>query len=325
MISGVSRWRLLTALALGCLMFALLLPTTIMAEPAANIRPASVMWGAYIPGAPQDSALDDFESLAGGAPEIIHVYMPWAADGPVPLDRDALEKVAAHHATPLITWEAWGTINGVAPARLSAIASGVFDDYIDQWALAIKSFGTAVFLRPFHEMNNPAYPWSVDQSGNTASDLVRAWQYVHDRFGRLGVDNVSWVWCPNTENDRISFADLYPGDQYVDWLGVDGYNGGTQLNWGGWLSPQQLFDRSYASLSRLNLDKPIMIAETSSVEQGGDRAQWITDLYATTRVSYPRIRAIVWFQADTTSRREADWRIQTSSASVAAFRAAVSY
>jgi hypothetical protein len=349
----VIKPRPLALLVLGWLLVSLVLPAAALAAPTtppldtdnADQTIASSMsdavgrslgpgqrplFGAYIPDAPQNlRVLGDFESLVGARPDIIHWYQPWAAgSGPgdegTPLDREALDRVATRGEIPMITWEASGAIHGLRPARLATITSGAFDDYIDEWARGLKAYGKVVLLRPFHEMNNPAYPWAVGQSGNSAADLVRAWRYVHDRFSRLGVNNVLWVWCPNTENNQVTFAELYPGDQYVDWLAVDGYNGGSELDWGGWLTPQQLFKRSYASLATLNPDKPMMIAETSSVEHGGDRARWIEDLYGGLPIVYPRIGAIVWFQADTTNRGEADWRIQTSAASLGAFRGVIS-
>jgi hypothetical protein len=73
----------------------------------------------------------------------------------------------------------------------------------------------------------------------------------------------------------------------------------------------QLFDRSYASLTALSPAKPVMIADTASLEQGGDKADWIKDLYDTLPTAYPKTRAIAWFQADTTSGGEPDWRILT--------------
>jgi hypothetical protein len=318
--------RLWALVILGWLVVNLAVPAVAMGDQ----QPQRPLWGAYIPEAPQNPrVLDDFESLVGGRPDIIHWYQSWGAtnataDDGVPVDRSALDRVAARGAIPLLTWEAFGTIHGQRPARLATIPSGAFDAYIDRVARSLQAYGKPVLLRPFHEMNNANYPWAVGQSGNSAADLIRAWQYMHDRFSQIGATNVRWVWSPNTENDQVAFADIYPGDQYVDWLAVDGYNGGSSLPWGGWIAPTQLFKRSYSSLSRLNADKPIMIAETSSVEQGGVRAEWITELYRGMPRAYPRVQAIVWFQADTTNRGEADWRIQTSPESVAAFRDAIS-
>ena len=101
------------------------------------------------------------------------------------------------------------------------------------WAQGLAEFGRPVYLRLFHEMNIAYAPWAYGTNGNTAEDLIVAWRYVHDRFRRAGATNVRWVWCPNTEDDRIGYRALYPGDAYVDWFGVDGYNGGTELPYKG--------------------------------------------------------------------------------------------
>jgi len=299
-----------------------------MAAETSRTPPAH---GVYIPGAAQEPAvLAAFEALTGAPVGIVHWYQPWGYDERQPwyqpvLDQPALRRVAAHGATPLITWEPRGPVasaGGRDPSRVSTILSGQFDSYIDEWARGLKSFGLPVYLRPFHEMNNAAQPWAYGQNGNSAADEIAAWRYVHDRFARIGANNVLWVWSPNTENTQVSFAQLYPGDDYVNWLAVDGYNGGTQLNWGGWLSPVQLFDRSYRSLVALSPSRPIMIAETSTVEQGGSKATWIKELFNDLPAAFPNVQAIVWFHTDTTARGEADWRVNTTAAALDAFKAA---
>ncbi|MGI9146986.1 MAG: glycoside hydrolase family 26 protein [Chloroflexota bacterium] len=295
---------------------------------AAELSRAPLTHGVYVPGGAQNAALlSAFEVQTGAPAGIVHWYQPWGASQDPwyqpALDVEALRQVTAHGALPLITWEATGAVasaGGLDPSRVRTIVGGQFDTYVDEWARGLKAFGKPVYLRPFHEMNNPAYAWAYGQSDNTAADEVAAWRYVHDRFAHIGASNVVWVWSPNTENTQVALSELYPGDGYVDWLGVDGYNGGTQLSWGGWLSPQQVFGRSYASLTALSPAKPIMIAETSSVEQGGSKADWIQELFRDLPAAFPNVRAIVWFQADTTARGEADWRAGTSQSALDAFR-----
>jgi len=293
----------------------------------ASEPPVPPTLGAYVAGAPQDAGrLDEFEAMTGHRPAIVHWYQPWGyTKGPYQpvLDRAALDAVAARGAAPMITWEAWGPLDGVDPSRLRTIPTGAFDDYIDRWARELRTFRAPVYLRLFHEMNNPRYPWAYGQNGNTARDLIAAWRHVHGRFARAGATNVRWVWSPNTENDLVPFGAIYPGDAYVDWLGVDGYNGGRDLDWDGWRSPADVFSRSFDAFRALSPTKPVMIAETSTVEQGGSKARWIRELYTDLPAAYPTLRAIVWFHDDLTSRGEADWRIDTSDAAIGAFRTEV--
>ena len=49
-----------------------------------------------------------------------------------------------------------------------------------------------------------------------------AWIHTWTLFQQEGATNVEWVWCPN--NGNYPYKGFYPGDRYVDWVGVDGYN-----------------------------------------------------------------------------------------------------
>jgi mannan endo-1,4-beta-mannosidase len=109
------------------------------------------------------------------------------------------------------------------------------------------------------------------------------------------------------------YAPLYPGDRAVDWVAVDGYNGGDALPWGGWRSPEEVFGDSLADLQDLT-DRPLAITEVASAEQGGDKAAWIADLFG---LALRRgIRVLIWFDY----QKETDWRVQSSPTSAAAFR-----
>ena len=70
----------------------------------------------------------------------------------------------------------------------------------------------------------------------------------------------------NLEWRRSNLQKLYPGDSYVDWVGLSGYN------WAGspstWRTFSQIFKLSLGYLSAIT-SKPVFIAETASNEAGG--------------------------------------------------------
>ena len=72
-------------------------------------------------------------------------------------------------------------------------------------------------------------PYSPGVNGNTASDYINAWRHFHDLTAQAGAANVTWVWCPDTDPGKIytPYSQLYPGDSYVDWTCLDGYNTGS--------------------------------------------------------------------------------------------------
>ena len=133
-------------------------------------------------------------------------------------------------------------------------------------------------------------------------------------FVAAGATNVIWAWCPNVTDingGNKNTMDYYPGDAYVDWTGVDGYNWGTTN--GGWQTFQQVFREIYPLLAARK--KPIMIGEMSSAQVGGDKAKWIDEIIPTLRASFPLIKCLIWFDIN----KEADWRISSSPESEAAF------
>jgi beta-mannanase len=280
---------------------------------------SSVYLGVWQPGVTSDiHALDAFERSVGRKAAIVHWYQGWGAENRG-LDTALLSSVTQRGSTPMITWEPWDYTQGVEQPlyNLRNIANGHFDDYVREWANGLAAFQRPVLIRFAHEMNHPVYPWSIGVNGNTAEDYVAAWQHVHDLFVAAGATNVGWVWSPLIWWEGApAFEPMFPGDAYVDWVALDGYNNAT---WGGWQSFSQLFKASYQKLTALST-KPVMIAEVASSESGGNKAQWITDTYTRTiPTQFPRIRAIVWFN----EAKEADWRADSSASSLRAFKKAI--
>ena len=71
----------------------------------------------------------------------------------------------------------------------------------------------------------------------------------------------------------MKFGDYFPGTEEVDWVGLDGYNWGTNREWSGWQSFREIFSEAYDLLTQLAPEKPFMIAEVGCAEEGGDKAE----------------------------------------------------
>ncbi len=117
-------------------------------------------------------------------------------------------------------------------------------------------------------MNGGWFPWSEGVNGNKSGEFVTAWRHVHDIFTSVGATNVTWVWCPNIDptNDFQNLESLYPGDEYVDWTGLDGYNWGTNpAKPDRWRSFDQLYKSTYDTIVKaVAPSKPLMISEIGS-------------------------------------------------------------
>ena len=207
---------------------------------------------------------------------------------------------------------------------LKAIANGTYDASLQAWAQAAKQWGHPFFLVLDEEMNGTWYPYSPGVNGNTAADFVAAWRHMHDVFDSVGATNVTWVWCPNVDvNGNYPMNQLYPGDAYVDWTGLIGYNWGPAGDI--WYSAYDLFSRSYANIVQLAPSKPIFIAEIGSVEDGGSKAAWITDLLTVQLPqNFPQIKALVWFNWRTNEKGQFwPWEFESSPSSQAAFESGI--
>jgi hypothetical protein len=282
--------------------------------------------GAFHPDMPGDpSSLANFAARYGRVPGIVMWFQAWGDPNFKNLDTGLLDRVKTAGATPMITWEPWVPAKGANQPdyALANIRDERFDSYIDQWANGLKEWGGEVLLRFAHEMNGNWYPWAVagGTNGNSPEDFVAAWQHVHDRFDRINAGNVKWVWAPNVKYDgSADLSALYPGGQYVDWIGMDGYNWGSSRRSSKWRSLANVFLPTYNDLTAAHRDKPIMIAETGCPGRRIDKASWIRKGFLdVVPQQMPQLAAVTYFDAKT----DRDWRTNVSGDVRKAFSAVV--
>ena len=308
---AVARPRLWAALAIAAIAGAF--------APATAAATVRIAVGARIPGAPQDPALiDAYARAVGRSPAIVSYYREW---GQTVFDAPSLRAVSSRHAAPMITLEP--TVNGWQHGQTSSIlrqiADGSYDSYLLTSARRAARWRGPVFLRFAPEMNAGWNPWGIRVPGNSAAGYIAAWRHAVSVFRAAGARNVHWVWSPNVDDDgALPFTGVYPGDQWVDWVALDGYN------WGGswdWLSFTAIFASSYDKLARLT-SKPMMIAETGSGEQGGSKAAWIRSMFGYELPRFTRLRALVWFNGS--GDTGADFRFDSSRDAAVAFRQGLS-
>lgn len=202
-------------------------------------------------------------------------------------------------------------------ADLKLIANGTWDEYFKQSALAIKQFGGPVFISINHEMNGNWYPYSQAYPGSrtTAADYKAAWRRIVDIFNSNGATNVAWVWSPNVPDvGGVPYQDYYPGDNYVDWVGVSLYSG----------NDPRAMDGIYKQFSAR---KPFFITEWATApEQNRYNAKfpgevaWVKEFFETLNQNYPRVRAISWFNWN---QGDGDYRLQRVPAQARAYAADV--
>jgi hypothetical protein len=308
--------------------------------PPGNAPVSALYWGASIGSqltgeqAPWDmGAVTEFEQIAGKQVSLVNFFSPFAncptAGGACSFYKfptGPMESIRGHGAIPVFSWSSQSIPSRTSEPdfQLADVAGGAYDAYIREFAQAAKAWGHPFFMRFNWEMNGSWFPWGEGANGNQPGQFVAAWRHVHDIFSEVGADEVTWVWCPNVDPDGIfaDLASLYPGDAYVDWTGLDGYNWGLNpAKPDRWRSFDELYESTYHRLAdTIAPDKPLMIGEIGSTEKGGSKADWIEEALTAIPVKYPKIGGLVWFD---TYDDGMDWPIETSASAAGAFAEAI--
>ena len=305
----------------------------------ALLHPDSPYFGMYTQQAPFNWATYDATTAEIGAQtNLVGYFQGWDQ----PFRADAVTRAWQHGQLPMMTWESRpiDDANNVVNApdySLSKIIDGNFDAYLHQFAHDVAATGLPVAIRLDQEMNSIWYPWAETDgsgasiNGNAPGQFVQMWRHVHDIFEQEGANaNVIWDWSPNrvdnlpaTHQSAAYTASLYPGDDYVDWVGMSGY-----------LRPPYTADQTFSfdetfgrTLTQLRgiTTKPIILSEVGASETEGHKATWITSFFqGLNDPANADIIGFAWFDLAITSyvegvRQTNDWRIDSRPDSLAAF------
>jgi Glycosyl hydrolase family 26 len=277
---------------------------------------------------------------------------------------------AAIPSIPIISWDLGGT-------SLTAIAAGNFDtSTLIPAAQACKAWpasnpgnpaysgqtGGQVIIRFCHEMNgswsgySPGCTVAVNgafggqPAGTTCADFVAMWQHVVKVFAEQGATNARWLWCPNVMGSSAAtpsqsgWSDgsgttklLYPGDAYVDYVGLDGYN--YTANSSTWQIFSKVFQTSYNIIysgdsftnGPITTTKPMILGEigcweTDELSGAGSNTKgtWFSAIPAAVEATMPNIIGICyWYENPGSSGNQTstEYYITSSSGSVAGWNA----
>ncbi|PKL50009.1 MAG: endoglucanase [Candidatus Riflebacteria bacterium HGW-Riflebacteria-2] len=288
-------------------------------------------FGAHLEGFPIDSARlqNEFSGWAK-KPDFIGFFQQWPAM-PDLFDAGAtlasLESIGAYGAVPVVTLEPMiidGDREVVIPAQ--EIIEGRWDQYLTAYATVLRQFGKPLILRFAHEMNIIRYHWgsTAEDYGQSPELYRQMFRHVRQKIHAIAGENIAWMFCPNhqpltslnppQQAEWNSMRVWFPGREYVDLLGIDGYNWGETQSDGNntvnsdWQTPWDIFASSLEELRALATDAPLLVAETAAIQSGDKRTEWIEQLL---QMAYSRhISGLLWFQVN----KERDWRIRPEEA-----------
>ncbi len=246
-------------------------------------------FGVEAEGAPSLAPVTSFAASVGKRPDLIGQYVAWNSS----FDPRAVTTAWSYGALYYLAWEPYNI-------SLQAIAGGQSDAYITRFADAVRALNLPVAISFGHEMNGNWYPWGTAQT--TPAEFVAAWRHIHDLFVQAGASNVIWVWNPNIINPvpQVELRPYWPGDAYVDWVGVTGY-----FPTSGPETFASLYGPTMTEIKRFTA-KPILIAETS-VETGPAEIQAARSLVTGVKRHHD-VLGFVWFDFD---KGGVDWQLES--------------
>ncbi|MDO8601042.1 MAG: hypothetical protein Q7R73_05600 [bacterium] len=185
---------------------------------------------------------------------------------------------------------------GYSGITVRDVTEGRMDEYIRSYARDVAAYGRPIFMLPLCGEFNGTWWRSCSPDANsvlTKEDFVRAWQRVVDIFRGEGATNVAWLWVAisfpsGADSSRIDdVSGYYPGNAYVDWVGVDHYDFGPPSNMDGMVG----FARERG--------KPVFVAEwgvrhSSSSLKPYEQEQWLRDMFRYFN-EHPEIKAHLYF------------------------------
>jgi hypothetical protein len=213
---------------------------------------------------------------------------------------------------PLIAWEPSTDPGQCVTAK--DVAAGVYDADLEVQAQQIKALGVPVMLDFIPEMTNferdsgsldcfyGGPGWQDSDAGimAVAISYVEAQHHVVDLFRKNDVTNAVWIFAPGglaygsqLVAGKPSWTYFYPGNDYVDWLGMDYYTGNMKaLRFEDDPAVHAFYDAASAT------GKPLLLAQTCAHAVEGmnpdPQTAWIASAQASIPTQFPAIHAFVY-------------------------------
>lgn len=303
----------------------------IVTDPDIELNPLGrIGLGAYIFGLFDEtniSEVDKYQNLIGHRLQFILLFRGWN-DFDMEFPTALMQEFASRNIVPIVTWEPWKrdfdnpTLIDTRYS-LEAISLGLQDEYIREWARESRSFGSLYILRFAHEQSTfPGeqswYPWQ-----GRPDAYVKAYRRIVDIFRDEGAVNVKYMWNPVMFWPETTLQ-YYPGDTYVDYLGL------TVLNHGAdgkpedkrWKRCDEQYTKQYNVVK--SIDRPVIVVEFGSTESGGFKGRWVSECIRLMQDN-PRLVGLITLENKSDPTHPGiNWSMNSSYDSLKAFKEAVS-
>jgi hypothetical protein len=287
----------------------------------------NLLWGAAAGGfseTPRDQALREWEKKSGRVASVYHTYH--RGDELFPTRAEVA--MANEAGKPRLLFTNWKVAYGT---KWASVAAGKQDARIDKLAAYVKAnYRQPFFMAIHHEPENDVN--ATAGSGMTAKDYAAMFRHTVQRMRAKGATNVvfvvSYMGIEKFYNQPW-WSDLYPGDDVVDWIGLDayvasepgGYHYGTLSDLLNRTTDRTKFPGFYNWHQAKHAKKPLMLSEWGVHEYAKDptqKAKTLSTVLAELK-KFPALKGMVWFDT-AKDQNGADIRIDSSPRSLVEFR-----
>ena len=214
--------------------------------------------------------------------------------------RGAVNTVSWHPQNPESGASAWDgktstAVSSILPGGANHAQFRLWLDRLAGFFVGLKSAdGTCVpvLFRPFHEHTGNGFWWG---KGNcTAEEYIALWRFTLEYLrDTKGVHNLLYVYSPDIVSSQDNYLEFWPGDAYVDVLGLDAYD---RSSWAIETNGLRLM-RLLKHIAYLK-NKPFAFTETG-LENNTSQSKWWTEKLSKAIAGVPVAYVLVWRNKDT--------------------------
>lgn len=227
---------------------------------------------------------------------------------------------------------------------MAGFLDGQFDDPLKAWARDAIKVEAPLMVEFGPEVNGMWYSWNGHWNGGKTTTeygdphipdgperFRDTYRRIIDLFREEGVRNITWVFhidsqpIPNEAWNGMKY--YYPGDSYIDWIGVSVFGAQKPGDW--WGDFTEILDEKWPEVDALSPDRPVAVIEWGVIERPGypnDKARWIRDaLKAILAGKYPKVRMVnYWHEQSWGTQNEHNFRLDSSPQALEAYRSMIS-
>lgn len=265
-------------------------------------KSSDIMWGLFtkdIYTTGIDKTVPEMEKTIDYKFPVILSYVHWGTDFPVEFMQKNYNEGKIVELTYQFTTSNNEKLFDHTP-NIDIYKGGLVEE-MRKLARQVKSFGHPFLFRLNNEMNSDWTSYSGVINLSDPDLYISNWRTLYRIFEEEGVNNAIWVFNPNDRNYPPcrwnNFLAYYPGDEYVQMIGVTGYNTGTYYDdyFGEtWREFKEIYDHIQETYDPFFLKFPWIITEFASSSVGGDKVKWIDNMFDVIQ-DYPNIKIAVWF------------------------------